>query len=293
MKKSNKVLGSILLSLAASIWGGMFVVVKSIVTIIPPVELVWLRYLIAFWALLFYCCLKKIKWHWDWKNGSLIIIAGIIGNTISIVTQETGTWLSSAQLGSVITAATPTFMVIFAWILLHEQITTVKIISLILATVGVISIVGIHPTGSHGLMGIMMIIIAALTWAIMSVINKMIDPQYDVLEITTISVLIAICCLTPFVIHNWSGTLSHVNFLAFNIWGSLIYLGVISTATAFVMWNQGLKYLNAASSGLFFLFQPVVGTLLGWLLLHEQITWGFLIGAFLIAGSIWYSIRFS
>lgn len=29
MKKSNKVLGSILLSVAASIWGGMFVVVKK------------------------------------------------------------------------------------------------------------------------------------------------------------------------------------------------------------------------------------------------------------------------
>ncbi len=48
---NKKILGIILLSLAASIWGGMFVVVKSIVGVIPPVQLVWLRYLIAIVAL--------------------------------------------------------------------------------------------------------------------------------------------------------------------------------------------------------------------------------------------------
>ncbi|ESS01617.1 hypothetical protein Q3V38_00845 [Limosilactobacillus fermentum] len=42
----------------------------------------------------------------------------MIGNTLSIVTQETGTLHASAQAASVITAATPTFMVIFAWLLL-------------------------------------------------------------------------------------------------------------------------------------------------------------------------------
>lgn len=233
--------------------------------------------------------LKKVKWHWNWKNGSLIVLSGIVGNTISIVTQETGTWLSSAQLGSVITAATPTFMVIFTWFLLHEQITKVKLISLIMATVGVIAIVGIHPVKGHSLM----LVIAALTWALMSVINKLIAPQYNVLQVTTLTTLVAIVALTPLVIHNWSATLGQVNFTAFNVWDALLYLGAVSTEIAFVMWNQGLKYLNAASSGLFFLFQPVVGTLLGWLLLNEQITWSFIIGAILIAGSIWYSIRFS
>ncbi|WP_225208990.1 EamA family transporter [Limosilactobacillus walteri] len=55
MKKSNKVVGSLLLSIAASIWGGMFVVVKSIVTIIPPIELVWCRYVVAILFLLLFC----------------------------------------------------------------------------------------------------------------------------------------------------------------------------------------------------------------------------------------------
>lgn len=133
---------------------------------------------------------------------------------------------------------------------------------------------------------------AGLTWALMSVINKMINPQYDVLEITTVSTAVAIICLTPFVINNWSATFGNVNILAFNVWGALLYLGAISTATAFIMWNRGLQLMQAASSGLFFLFQPVVGTLLGWAILNEQITWSFIVGTLLIALSIWYNIRF-
>ena len=48
----NTLLGSIYLTLAASIWGGMYVVVKVVVSVIPPLELVWIRYLVAIVALL-------------------------------------------------------------------------------------------------------------------------------------------------------------------------------------------------------------------------------------------------
>ncbi|QFQ93056.1 EamA family transporter [Lacticaseibacillus manihotivorans] len=40
-------IGAVYLSIAASIWGGMFVIVKAIVGQIPPIQLVWLRYLVA------------------------------------------------------------------------------------------------------------------------------------------------------------------------------------------------------------------------------------------------------
>lgn len=47
------ILGAICLSLAASIWGGMYVVSKYILDFIPPLTLVWLRFIIAFVVLYF------------------------------------------------------------------------------------------------------------------------------------------------------------------------------------------------------------------------------------------------
>lgn len=47
------ILGAIYLSLTASIWGGMYVVSKYILDFIPPLTLVWLRFIIAFVVLYF------------------------------------------------------------------------------------------------------------------------------------------------------------------------------------------------------------------------------------------------
>lgn len=37
----------------------------------------------------------------------------------------------------------------------------------------------------------------------------------------------------------------------------------------------------------------VVSTLLGWVILNEQITWSLIVGTLLIALSIWYNIQFN
>ncbi|MDP0528568.1 EamA family transporter [Lacticaseibacillus paracasei] len=53
-----------------------------------------------------------------------------------------------------------------------------------------------------------------------------------------------------------------------------------------------MQLTSASISGLFYVIQPIVGTLLGWLLLQEQLTWGFLLGTVLIIGSVWLVTRF-
>ncbi|PJO40720.1 DMT family transporter, partial [Lysinibacillus xylanilyticus] len=129
MKKT--LLGSLYLSLAASIWGGMYVVVKVVVDTVPPLELVWLRYMIAIIALFIIGIITKQSWRIDKRDWLLIFMIGLIGNTISIVAQEIGTMLSTAQMGAIITATTPAFMVVFARFILKEKITLKKAVSII------------------------------------------------------------------------------------------------------------------------------------------------------------------
>ena len=67
------------------------------------------------------------------------------------------------------------------------------------------------------------------------------------------------------------------------VWGSVLYLGFVSTTAGFCLWNKGLTYMDASIGGLFMFFQPVVGTFLGWWLLAEPITAYFWLGFILIA----------
>jgi len=286
----NTLLGSLYLSLAASIWGGMYVVVKHVVDFVPPLELVWIRYVIAILALLFIGVVTKQSWRIKKRDLLLIFIIGLIGNTISIITQEVGTMLSTAQMGAIITSTTPAFMVLFARIILKEKITFKKAISIILATIGVSIIVGNANIDSSLQLGGVSLLIAALTWALMSVLIKRVPRNYSQIVVTFYTTLVAIILLTPFTISR----LPELDFQALmhpSIWGGLLYLGIISTACAFLLWNRGLQMLNASSGGLFFFFQPIVGAFLGWLMLGEQIGLSFWIGTVFIFIGVLLVIR--
>lgn len=285
----NTLLGSIYLALASSIWGGMYVVVKIVVSVIPPLELVWMRYLVAIIALLVIGFITRQKWRIDKRHFLIIIAIGVIGNAISIVTQETGTMLSSAQMGAIITSSTPAFMVIFARLLLKERLTLKKGLSVCLATIGVFLIVGVGHLNLSSKLGGISLLIAALTWALMSVLVKRVPSDYSQIVVTTYSILVALIVLTPFVLPQ----LHAINISQLThptIWGGVLYLGIVSTAGGFLLWNRGLQMLNASSGGLFFFFQPVVGTLLGWLILGENIGVTFWIGSILILTGILFVI---
>ena len=283
-------LGSIYLALASCIWGGMYVVVKVVVSVIPPLELVWLRYLVAIAALVAIGLITRQSWRIRKRDVLLIVAIGTIGYAISIVTQEAGTMLSTAQMGAIITSSTPAFMTIFAWFILKERPTLRQGFSTVLATVGVLCIIGVGKIDFSSQLGGISLLIAALTWALMSVLIKRVPSDYSQIGVITYSILVAIILLTPFVLPRLH-ELDWVQIGHPKIWGGLLYLGLISTAGGFLLWNRGLQLLNVSGGGLFFFLQPLVGTLLGWLLLGETIGAMFWIGAALILTGVLFVIR--
>lgn len=279
-------LGPLYLTLAASIWGGMYVVSKMVLTVIPPLELVWIRYLVALITLTIVGCVTSQSWKIRRRDIPLVLIIGVIGYFISIWAQFAGTQLSTAQMGSVITSATPAFMVLFARILLKERITLRKGLSVGLATIGVLLIIGIGDIGNSSHLGGMILGLAALTWALMSVLVKRVPKDYSQLVITTYAIFIATIAMTPLVITRMNLILVQSILLQPIVWGGILYLGIISTAGAFFFWNKGLQMVDATRAGIYFFFQPLVGTLFGYLFLGEQLGIPFWIGACFILGGV-------
>ncbi|MFC4306768.1 DMT family transporter [Cohnella boryungensis] len=276
--------GSLYLTLASCIWGGMYVVVKIVVSVIPPLELVWLRYFVALIALVAVGLITKQNWRVRKRDFLLIIAIGVIGHAISIVAQETGTLLSTAQMGAMITSSTPAFMAIFAGLILKERISLKQGVSIALATVGVLLIIGVGNLEFSGMLGGSALLVAALTWALMSVLVKRVPNEYSQVAVIAYSILVALLLLTPFVLPRLP-ELDMTQLAQPRIWGGLLYLGIASTAGGFLLWNRGLQLLDVSGGGLFFFFQPLVGAFLGWILLGETIGAMFWAGAaFILIG---------
>ncbi|RXT03723.1 DMT family transporter [Ammoniphilus sp. CFH 90114] len=278
----STLLGAICLSLAAAIWGGMYVVSKYVLDYVPPLTLVWFRYIVAFAVL--YAALKwtrrgkeKLKLSkQDWK---LFVWIGFIGYFASISFQFMGTKLSDAHTGALVTSATPAFIVIFARLVLKERITWAKLVALLLSSVGVTFIIGYDGTHGDYFWGVLFLIGAALTWALLSVYAKVASVRHDTLTLTTYAVFFALLFTTP--VMAWEIQTAQIQLNTSVIFG-ILYLGVISTAGAFFLWNKGMELMDASVGALFFFLQPVVGTFFGWLLLGEQLELNFLVGAVFI-----------
>ncbi|EEM16453.1 MULTISPECIES: DMT family transporter [Bacillus] len=282
------ILGAICLSLAASIWGGMYVVSKYVLDFIPPLTLVWLRFIIAFVVL--YMILKTTKRKQkttiqiNKKDWLLFAWIGFIGYFVSITCQFVGTKLSDAHTGSLVTSATPAFMVVFATLILKEKLTTRRILSTVLATLGVTIVIGWDIEVGSYFIGTIILVGAAITWALLSIYVKIASQQFSSLVITTYAIFFSLFFITPCMI--WELQSNPIGDLNTTIILGILYLGIISTAGAFFLWNKGLELMDASIGSLFFFFQPIVGSLLGWLLLNETLNRNFFIGGALIIFSV-------
>ncbi len=222
------VLASLYLSLAASIWGGMYVVSKYVLEFIPPFTLVWLRYAVALIVLGVIAVVKREHPPKNRRDWGLVIAIGAIGYVVSISLQFVGTKWSNAHTASLITASTPTFVVLFARWLLGEALTWRKLVALLLATSGVIVIVGLGGGGESTLAGNMALVGAAVTWALLSVLVKMASARLSVFSITTYAIFTAFIGMTPMMLTEGPG-------LAASHWSVPVALGVLYLHTILTM----------------------------------------------------------
>lgn len=275
--------GYAFLAAAASIWGGMYVVSKYALDFIPPFTLLWLRYATGF-CVLYPLARRQQGERLTWSDHKAFLMVGTIGYVLSVGLQFIGTRLSSAHNGAIITSASPAFILLFAWLMLGERLTARKLVSVFLATVGVVIVVGWDTEGASGggvMLGNLALIGAAVTWALLSVLARKYSADLSPLVITTGAVFWAAILTAPIMVAEWRFIPPHGldNPL---LWGAVLYLGIVATAGAFFFWNKGLSLVEAGTGSVFFFLQPVVGALLGWLLLGERLTLSFFCGGAVI-----------
>ena len=266
---------------AASIWGGMYVVSKVVLDVIPPFALLTTRLVLGILALGIVIALRakaRMTRGQVWQ----IFLVGVVGYGISLGFQFVGTKLSTASNGSLVTSATPAFILIFAPFLLGEKTTNRRIIALAVSTLGVLAV--IDPRNAELspslFWGNMSLIAAALTWALYSVLVRKVTQSTDV--ITSTAIMLAGGLPSGMLFGALELKTQGMGVITPGIIGGILFLGIISTAIAMFLWNYAFAELPAAAASLTFFAQPVVGTLLGWFFLGEKITPLFLMGGVLI-----------
>lgn len=267
---------------AASIWGGMYVVSKVVLEVIPPFGLLSLRLSLA--------CLFLGGWQavrrasFPTRSGlSRLLFVGAVGFGISLGLQFVGTRLSTAANAALVTSASPLFMVLFAVILLEEKANQRRMVALFAASLGVLAVLdpnraSLNPRlfqGNLALLG------AAVAWGLYSVLARAARRWAEPTSLSLYTIMGGLVLALPAAALEASR--SPWGVIDGPILLGILYLGLVSTAFAVYLWTRSLAVLEAGLVSLLFFAQPVVGAGLGALLLDERLGLGFWVGAVLIA----------
>lgn len=270
---------------AASIWGGMYVISKVVLEVIPPFALITLRLTLGMLTLAPVLALRG-GLNVSRQQFGQVLGVGFVGYGISLGFQFVGTKLSTASNGALLTSSTPAFVLVFAALLLGEQITLQRILALTLASLGVIAVIDPRTASlnPHLFWGNLSLLAAGLTWALYSVLVRKVSRDLDVLSVSLIAFLGGLPLSLP--LGAWEWMTQGIGHVGPGVVGGVLFLGIISTALAMFLWNTAFAMLDAGVAALTFFAQPLMGTFLGWLFLGEEITPLFLFGGMLIGAGL-------
>lgn len=279
--------------LAATLWGGMYVVSKWGFESIPPVTLAFLRVALGASVLVIVVRATYPRRAFSRRDLFGFVTLGL-WVAISMATQFVGTDLTTASEGALITVLTPVFTFVFGILLLSEAATARNTLGMLLALGGTVVVVaGQHDLtalGAGSVLGVGLLVVASVTWAGYTVWGAPLIREYSALETAMYSTVVAVPLLAIGVPIEWYvlGVTPSSIPVTVPIIAAVGYLGVLSTALAWYCWYKGLEFVGAGTVAVFFFAQPIVGAAFGAMFLGEEIGLGFVVGGMLMAIGVYF-----
>lgn len=190
----------------------------------------------------------------------------------------------SLSAAAVLLYTAPSFVMVLSFIIFHESFTLRKVIALILTFCGCALVTGLGGGGRFSLAGLVVGLGSGLGYALYSIFGRFaINKKYKSLTITYYTFAFA-----------FLGTLFMQNqsrlFSAFLSSPSLVgygaCLGGVSTVLPFLLYTIGLGTMENGQASVIASIEPVVASILGIVLFHENGTWQNVLGVVLVITGI-------
>ncbi|WP_226528245.1 DMT family transporter [Metabacillus niabensis] len=183
---------------------------------------------------------------------------------------------TSISVSSVLLYTAPAFVMIFSRFFFKELFTIRKILALIITFIGCILVIGLFQNTNESvtIYGLLVGLGSGFFYALYSIFGKFALIKYSSVTVTTYTFVFAAIAITPF-----SG-LWHVGtiFTNLEVWLSIIGLGLFSTLLAFLLYTKGLESVESGRASILATVEPVVATLIGFLVFQEKLSVGQYIG---------------
>ena len=236
---------------------------------VHPLVLGFYRVFFAFLLLLIFSpFLDKTTFQLKKRNLKLTVLLGFLF-ALNLSLTVLAYTLAPIENIALILSLTPVFVFIFAALLLKEKLTKQKLITLLIATIGLIIL---NPLRVEGLWGNLLAILVVITGGLMFTLLRKANMNDSIGNVVWFFFFASIF-LVPFPFIYGFGTITL----------PIISLGVISTGAAYLFYSLGYEFIEAQIGSIVSnIIHPIVAIFLATVLLGELINPQVIIGGALL-----------
>ncbi len=262
--------------LVTFIWGTNFVIIEYGLEDLPAFTFATLRFSLAAVPLIFF--LPKPDTQWRMLIGyGLAIGVGQFGLMFWAMQSDL-----SPGLASLMVQIQVFFTIFISAFLFKESISFYQSISLVVCFLGIATII-VFTDGQTSILGVVLILLAALGWAIGNIIVKR-TGEVNIFAFIAWSSVFAIPPLAAlaFIFEGPANAINAIHTANWQTWIIVVWQTVGNTLIGYGLWNMLLRKYPAAMVTPWALLVPIFGIGSSWFLLAEPLPWWKLLACCLI-----------
>lgn len=279
-------LGSVIVLMI--VWGSTYAVTKVTVREIPPLALGALRFAIAAVVLVPAAAarggLTRLPRPLPLRP---LVMMGITGVALFHIAFNVALMEASASQGAIIYGLVPAVVAIAAVLFLEEKLSRRRVVGIVLSIAGVIIVIAGGETSGHSphpFLGAVWMLSAVVAWGAYTVFAKRLADADQVVVIACTTVIGLAVMMPPAI---WELRDSAWPQPSMQGWLGALFLGVVASAVAFIVYNHALRVLDASLVGAFVNLDPVVGVFIAVVFLGESLQASHLGGGAIVLAGVW------
>lgn len=272
------------------IWGSTWMVIKIGIADAPPLYTAAVRFLLAVSILASVAIARKLVYPSGWQAKLKLGYPGIYMFGLSYGLIYIAEGYIDSSLTAVLFASFPFYVAILSNIRLDDTpIRRIAWLGIVLGFVGVLIISHAGWEASRDMfIGSMLVLGASFFAAYGIIIHKKLHSDKDIVVATSLQMLVGGVPLIIIAILTEDISGLKVNSATV---GSLIYLAVIGSVAAFLMYYWLLKRARAITVSMIAFITPLVAILFGWMFMGERLSSRIAIGTVLILSGVMFVVK--
>jgi drug/metabolite transporter (DMT)-like permease len=268
--EKRRVLGFGACALASAFWGGGFFFGKIALAEMSFAHMVLYRFLFAIVVLS-----PLLVTHRPRLNGrewGLLLVASFLGVPLQFLIQFYALSITTVSHAALMVGTMPVILAVGAAAFAHERMDRVGWVALAGSTCGAGLIAfggGKHGAGGASLEGDLLVVVSLLIALFWILLNKKLMGRNSHVVVTVYGLFLGTAMLMVWVPFKYG--MPPVTGISLKAWLALAASGILCTATTTLLWNWGMTQVPASQAGVLLNMEPLIGSLLGVLVLGERL----------------------